>query len=92
MKHLLALTLCLLYCSQAIAWQGYNLDTGTVILVSIEGKDDLKMGNVTYFDYDTGEQKLGYLNMYEKNIGLLMDLDTGDLIRVQMEGRESVKQ
>ena len=71
------------------AWQGYNLDTGTVIYVDLgNNSEDLTIGNVTYFDYDSGEQKFGYLNMYEQNIGLLMDLDTGDLIRVQMEGRE----
>ncbi len=65
------------------------MDTGTVIIVSVEaGQEDLTIGNVIYFDYDTGEEKLGYLNMYEQNIGLLMDLDTGDLIRVKMEGRE----
>ena len=65
------------------------MDTGTIIYVSVEpGQEPIKMGNVIYFDYDTGQEKLGYLNMYEKNIGLLMDLDTGDLIRVQMEGRE----
>ena len=88
-RTLIVLIVCLIFTASAHAWQGFNLDTGTVILVSVEnGHEDMTMGNVTYFDYDTGEQKLGYLNMYEKNIGLLMDLDTGDLIRVQMEGRE----
>jgi len=89
MKSIIVFLFCLFYSVSAFAWQGFNMDTGTVIYVSTDaGQEDLMMGNVTYFDYDSGEQKLGYLNMYEKNIGLLMDLDTGDLIRVQMEGRE----
>ena len=75
----------LLVSSQAFAWQGFNMDTGTVILVDTAGLDDSKMGNITYFDYDTGTAKVGYLNMYEQNVGLILDLDTGELIRVQME-------
>ena len=71
--------------ASALDWQGFNIDTGTVILVDTAGENDLTMGNITYFDYDTGTEKLGYLNMYEQNIGLILDLDTGDLIRVQME-------
>tara|TARA_R110002096_G_scaffold238776_1_gene430367 strand:- start:534 stop:785 length:252 start_codon:yes stop_codon:yes gene_type:complete len=78
----------LFLCTQAAAWQGYNLDTGTVIMVNTEGRDDITMGNVVYFDYDTGLEKIGYLNMYEQNIGLLVDLDSGELMRVKMEGRE----
>jgi hypothetical protein len=31
---------------------------------------------------------MGYLNMYEHNVGLLVDLDSGELIRVKMEGRK----
>ena len=75
----------LLFSVNAFAWQGFNMDTGTVILVDTEGQTDLKMGNITYFDYDSGTEKVGYLNMYEQNVGLILDLDTGDLIRVQME-------
>ena len=43
------------------------------------------MGNVIYFDYDSGEEKQGYLNMYDQNIGLLLDFNSGDLIRVRMD-------
>ena len=75
----------LLVSTQAFAWQGFNLDTGTVILVDTAGQDDIKMGNITYFDYDEGTAKVGYLNMYEQNVGLILDLDSGELIRVQME-------
>lgn len=66
------------------------MDTGTVIFINLGGElENSTTGNVTYFDYDSGQQKVGYLNMYEKNIGLLMDLDTGELIRVQMDRRET---
>ncbi len=88
MKNFLLISVILgflLMSANALAWQGFNIDTGTVILVDTAGENDLTMGNITYFDYDTGTQKLGYLNMYEQNIGLILDLDTGDLIRVQME-------
>ncbi len=77
----------ILFCTQAFAWQGFNMDTGTAILVNTEGKDDITTGNVVYFDYDEGLEKIGYLNMYENNLGLLVDLDTGELIRIKMEQR-----
>lgn len=82
---LIALVGILVASANALAWQGFNMDTGTVILVDTAGQNDIKMGNITYFDYDTGIEKVGYLNMYEQNVGLILDLDTGDLIRVQME-------
>lgn len=88
MKYIVIILTSLLFSTTAIAWQGYNIDNGSIIYVSVDnGQEDIQMGNVTYFDYGTGEQKVGYLNMYENNLGLLMDLDSGDLMRVQMEGR-----
>lgn len=64
------------------------MDTGTIIDVNTgTSQAQVTMGNVTYFDFDTGEEKLGYLNMYENNMGLIIDLDTGELIRVRMDGR-----
>ncbi len=88
MKYIFVTIIGLLLCSHAMAWQGYNLDTGTVIVVNAEGRDDITMGNVSYFDYDTGLEKIGYLNMYEQNVGLLVDLDSGELMRVKMERRK----
>jgi hypothetical protein len=88
MKYIFATIVGLILCSQAAAWQGYNMDTGTVILVNTEGRNDITMGNVAYFDYDTGIEKMGYLNMYEQDVGLLVDLDSGELMRVKMEGRK----
>lgn len=82
---LIATVSALVASANASAWQGFNMDTGTVILVDTAGQNDIKMGNITYFDYDSGVEKVGYLNMYEQNVGLILDLDTGDLIRVQME-------
>ena len=87
MKYILAIIVGLVFSTQVAAWQGYNMETGTVILVDINGKNDITTGNVAYFDYDTGLEKIGYLNMYEHNIGLLIDLDSGELMRVKMEGR-----
>ena len=88
MKTLIALFICSFYSVSAFAWQGFNMDTGTIIDVNIgTSQAQVTMGNVTYFDFDTGEEKLGYLNMYENNMGLIIDLDTGELIRVRMDGR-----
>ena len=67
------------------AWQGFNMDNGTVILIQTDEQEEIQMGNVKYFDYDSGEEKQGYLNMYDQNIGLLLDLNSGDLIRVRMD-------
>jgi hypothetical protein len=88
MKYIFATIIGLVLCSQAAAWQGFNMDTGTVILVDTTDRSDITIGNVVYFDYDTGLEKTGYLNMYEQNIGLLVDLDSGDLMRVKMESRK----
>jgi hypothetical protein len=88
MKYIFVAIVGLVMSTQAIAWQGYNMDTGTVIMVNIEGRSDITTGNVMYFDYETGLEQMGYLNMYEHNVGLLVDLDSGDLMRVKMEGRK----
>lgn len=74
----------LLLCADAYAWQGINLDTGTIIDIRIENAISFTEGNIQYFDYEVGELKVGYLNMYEQNFGLIVDLDTGDLLRVKM--------
>ncbi len=88
MKYIVATVIGLVLSAQAAAWQGYNMDTGTIIMVNTQGEEDITTGNVVYFDYDTGLEKIGYLNMYEQNVGLLVDLDSGELIRVKMEGRQ----
>lgn len=89
LKMVLTIVVLLVSVNTAFGWQGYNLDTGGVIYVDPKlGQKTLTTGNVKYFDYDTGQEKLGYLNMYEDNLGLLMDLRTGDLMRVKMEGRK----
>jgi len=84
-RHVLVIFLGCLLSTHAWAWQGFNMDNGTVILVQTDNQEQIQMGNVTYFDYDSGEEKQGYINMYDQNIGLLLDLDSGDLIRVRMD-------
>ncbi len=88
MKYSGIIFTALLLCAEAGAWQGVNLDTGTVIDIRIENANSFTEGNIQYFDYEQGELKLGYLNMYEQNFGLIVDLDTGDLLRVQMSPAE----
>ena len=88
MKVILIAAITMLTCVNAWAWQGINLDTGTMIEIKTYGATSVPDGNIEYFDYDLGEIKLGYLNMYEQNVGLIIDLDTGDLIRVQMHAIE----
>ncbi|MFK8028336.1 MAG: hypothetical protein AB8C40_09795 [Gammaproteobacteria bacterium] len=88
MKYIFVAIISIVFCSQASAWQGYNMDTGAVILLDVADNKNITTGNVAYFDYDSGSEKIGYLNMYEQNIGLLIDLDSGELIRVKMEGRQ----
>ena len=88
MKYLGIIFTAMLLCTEAGAWQGINLDTGAVIDIRIDNANSFTEGNIQYFDYDEGELKLGYLNMYEQNFGLIVDLDTGDLLRVQMSPAE----
>ncbi|MEM8844987.1 MAG: hypothetical protein AAGB35_08090 [Pseudomonadota bacterium] len=85
LKYIIAIIFGYILSTQAWSWQGFNMDNGTVILIQTEEQQQVKMGNVTYFDYDSGEEKEGYLNMYDQNIGLLLDLNSGDLIRVRMD-------
>ena len=85
LKYMLTIIFGCFLSTQAWSWQGFNMDNGTVILIQTEEQEHIQMGNVVYFDYDSGEEKQGYLNMYDQNIGLLLDLDTGNLIRVRMD-------
>ena len=89
MKYISTVFIALLFCTDAIAWQGLNLDTGTVIEIQSDGMAAYTEGNIEYYDHEVGELKLGYLNMYEQNMGLIVDLDTGDLLRVRMTPIES---
>ena len=84
MKYFWATFVALLLSTEAFAWQGVNLDTGAVIEIRTDEGITLTEGNIEYYDYELGETKLGYLNMYEQNMGLIVDLDTGDLLRVRM--------
>ena len=84
MKAILSIIATFLFSANAFAWQGINLDTGTLIDIKIEDLNSFTAGNIQYFDYDLGELKLGYLSMYEQNFGLIVDLDTGDLLRIQV--------
>ena len=92
MKPIWIVLAAFVWCAEAIAWQGVNLDTGTVIDVRIDNVMSFTEGNIRYFDYDAGELKLGYLSMYEQNFGLIVDLDSGDLLRVQMSPAEQTSQ
>ena len=73
MKYLLSIFAGLIFSTQAMAWQGFNMDTGTVIFVDTAGQKDIKVGNVKYFDYDDGTEKLGYINMYDQTLCLILD-------------------
>ena len=88
MKYTVIIFIIFLLCAEAGAWQGINLDTGAVIDIRIDNANSFTEGNIQYFDYEEGELKVGYLNMYEQNFGLIVDLDTGDLVRVQMSPAE----
>lgn len=89
MKYIFAAIILTLIGSDAMAWRGINLDTGTMIEVKTYGADSVQHGNIEYFDYELGEIKFGFINMYEQNIGLIIDLESGELLRVQMNAVES---
>ncbi len=74
----------ILVCTEVLAWQGLNMETGAVIDVNISGNIYEREGNIEYFDYELGELKLGYLSMFSRELGVIVDLDSGDLIPVQM--------
>lgn len=92
MKYFWTTFAALLLSAEAFAWQGINLDTGSVIEIRVDEGITLTEGNIEYYDYELGEIKLGYLNMYEQNMGLIVDLDTGELLRVRMSPVEASAQ
>ncbi len=92
MRHTGIILGALLFSSNVLAWQGLNLDTGGAIEIRTEGAESFESGNVEYYDYELDEIKLGYLNMYENNLGLIIDLETGDLLRVHMESVKKTSQ
>ena len=85
MKMFITIFGSLLLSTTALAWQGMNLDTGGSIEIRTEEAKSFESGNIEYYDYEEDEVKLGYLNMYENNLGLIIDLETGDLLRVRMD-------
>ncbi len=82
MKKLLLL--CLFPVS-AFAWEGYNYETGTYFEVDSYNHRGRGEGEVEFYDYETGEYKQGYLDMYSGGSGDLYDYETGETYSVEME-------
>ena len=86
-KVLLASVLFLYFFSIqfATAWEGYNYDTGSYIEIESYDHQGQGEGEVEYYDYDTGEYRSGYLDMYPGGSGELTDYETGETYEVDME-------
>ena len=71
--------------SSAQAWDGYNNDTGSSIEIESYDHQGRGEGEVEYYDYDSGEHRSGYLDMYPGGSGELTDDETGETYQVDME-------
>ena len=91
MKLFLLLITLFIFCSPVWAWQGFDMDTGTVIDIQLEGKERPQQGNIMYLDHADEELKLGYLNMFDAELGVILNLESGELIRVKMVGKPAIQ-
>lgn len=92
MKQYSLLVALLMFCSSAMAWKGIDMDAGTIIDIQLQGAQKPTQGNVMYLDHADEELKLGYLNMFDAELGVILDLESGELIRVKMANQPPVQQ
>ena len=71
--------------TSAFAWSGYSYETGNSIEVESYDHRGIGEGDVEYYDYDSGEYRSGYLDMYPGGSGTLTDDDTGESFEVDMD-------
>ncbi len=84
-KLMLVFASCFITIPFAQAWEGYNYDTGSYIEVESYDHQGQGEGEVEYYDYDSGEYRSGYLDMYPGGSGELTDYETGETYQVDME-------
>ena len=71
--------------TQGYAWDGYNVDTGGSIEIEEYDHQGRGEGDVEYYDYESGEYRSGYLDMFPGGSGELTDYETGETYNVEME-------
>ena len=67
------------------AWEGYDYDTGDYIEIESYDHQGQGEGEVEYYDYESGEYRTGYLDMYPGGSGELTDDETGETHEVEMD-------
>lgn len=70
--------------SPTLAWDGTTSE-GTAITVESYDHDGRGEGPVEYYDYDAGEYRSGYLDMYPGGSGEITDDETGETFQVDMD-------
>ncbi len=86
MKNIfLYLFICIFGNTLVFAWDGYNNDTGASIEVESYDHNGQGEGEVEYYDYESGEYRQGYLDMYSGGEGELTDYQTGETYSVDMD-------
>ena len=76
----------LIFSSQPLnAWDGYNYNTGNYIDVESYDHRGRGEGEVEFYDYNSGEYRSGYLDMYPGGSGELTDYTTGETYDVHMD-------
>ena len=86
MKTLIATLFLLSFSiSNAFAWGGYDSTTGAHIDIDSYDHGGTGEGSVEYYDYDSGEYRSGYLDMYPGGSGTLTDDETGESHDVYMD-------
>lgn len=84
MRYLL-FVLAIGFTSTVFAWDGYSYDKGNYIEIESYDHNGRGEGEVEYYDYESGEYREGYLDMYPGGTGTITDYETGEEFDVDMD-------
>jgi len=81
-----AIIFCLIaYSSTALSWDGYSYETGGYVDIESYDHGGQGEGEVEFYDYNSGEYRQGYLDMYPGGDGELTDYTTGETYEIDMD-------
>lgn len=69
----------------SFSWDGYSYEKGNYIDVESYDHKGIGEGEVEYYDYQSGEYRTGYLDMYSGGTGTITNDDTGESFEVEMD-------
>ena len=77
--------LSILVSFQVLSWSGYDYTNSCFIEVESYDHGYTGEGEVTFYDYCSGEYKYGYMDLYPGGSGTIYVYDPGEYINIQMD-------